>query len=585
MASEHLTDAGASTTIVDRAGFLRLFRQHAASRFSGSIEVRSDAGDGRVFLHQGRIVHAESGSLAGAEAFRRMARWPRSACSLHEDVPAPRVTIVRDLLADPAARVEPPAASAAPRPAAPARRGPERSLLLLAASGVAMLALITVAALVVVRRPAAPPAPAAAPAPRLVLRVGGAKAIAEELAPALARGYLASLGLGDVRVAREGTWHASAEGTKDGERWTVAVRGTSTPEAFDALAAGALDIAMTGRRILPAWQEKAAALGNLSAPGAEHVVGLSGIAVVVNVANPVARLDAAQLAAIFGGTATRWDEVGRPGEPGAPGRPLHVYATAEDMGLTDLFRTLVLGKLPYAEGARRVASLQEMNDAVAADPDGIGFLTLPFVRGTRAVPIAEGDDPPLVPTAFTVATEDYPLTHRLYFYAPPASANPHVHRFLQFVLGPEGQEIVRRSGYVELSVAAERREARPLAPPEYAEATRAARRLTSTFRFEPSSSELDARALADVERVTRWLVDGRVDPRTVRILGFADSQGDRTRNRQLSLARAALVAKAFAQRGIQVGAVHGLGAEVPVASNATEDGRRRNRRVEVWIGE
>jgi phosphate transport system substrate-binding protein len=144
---------------------------------------------------------------------------------------------------------------------------------------------------------------------------------------------------------------------------------------------------------------------------------------------------------------------------------------------------------------------------------------------------------------------------------------------------------VRKSGYVELSVAAERRGARTRAPADYVRLTSGARRLTSTFRFEVNSSDFDARALVDLERVTRYLLDNRVDGGAVRILGFADAQGNPAHNLKLSLARAELVAKALAQRGLTGTSVYGFGSEMPVASNATEEGRRRNRRVEAWVGD
>ena len=54
-------------------------------------------------------------------------------------------------------------------------------------------------------------------------------------------------------------------------------------------------------------------------------------------------------------------------------------------------------------------------------------------------------------------------------------------------------------------------------------------------------------------------------------------------NQQLSLDRATQVAHAFAQRGIVGVTVAGLGSALPVADNSSEEGRRRNRRVEVWI--
>jgi phosphate transport system substrate-binding protein len=286
------------------------------------------------------------------------------------------------------------------------------------------------------------------------------------------------------------------------------------------------------------------------------------------------------LGLIFAGAVTDWSAL-----KGAKGgaSPIHVYAADDKMGLADLFRTLVLEKRPYAAEAKRLGSLQEITDAVALDPQGIGYVTLPFVRGSRAIPVSEGDEPPLVPTAFTLATEDYFLTHRLYFYALPTASNQHLVKFLQFALGPEGQAVVKRSGYVELSVASAPREPPRDAPPAYARMVQGATRLSSTFRFEPGSADFDARALMDLERVTTYLIENRTNGSAVRVMGFADSMGSPAINLGLSQARAQQVEKALAQRGISGVQVEGFGHVLPVASNATKDGRERNRRVEVWV--
>jgi outer membrane protein OmpA-like peptidoglycan-associated protein len=51
----------------------------------------------------------------------------------------------------------------------------------------------------------------------------------------------------------------------------------------------------------------------------------------------------------------------------------------------------------------------------------------------------------------------------------------------------------------------------------------------------------------------------------------------------LSKSRAKAVADQFAPRGLDVGLSTGFGSTLPVASNATEDGRQKNRRVEIWL--
>ena len=67
------------------------------------------------------------------------------------------------------------------------------------------------------------------------------------------------------------------------------------------------------------------------------------------------------------------------------------------------------------------------------------------------------------------------------------------------------------------------------------------------------------------------------------LCGFADSIGTSEANQALSVNRANVVADEFRLRGIVPVVVTGFGAANPVASNKTEEGRQKNRRVEVWL--
>lgn len=74
---------------------------------------------------------------------------------------------------------------------------------------------------------------------------------------------------------------------------------------------------------------------------------------------------------------------------------------------------------------------------------------------------------------------------------------------------------------------------------------------------------------------------------TIRIIGHTDSTGNDQINNPLSFARAGSARDYLTARGVQAGriAIDGRGSHEPIADNASDQGRARNRRVEIFIGE
>lgn len=74
---------------------------------------------------------------------------------------------------------------------------------------------------------------------------------------------------------------------------------------------------------------------------------------------------------------------------------------------------------------------------------------------------------------------------------------------------------------------------------------------------------------------------------TVRIVGHTDNTGSDAINNPLSVERAASTRDYLVARGVLPTrfTIEGRGAYQPVATNDTADGRARNRRVEIFVGE
>ncbi|MCE8010258.1 MULTISPECIES: OmpA family protein [Halomonadaceae] len=102
-----------------------------------------------------------------------------------------------------------------------------------------------------------------------------------------------------------------------------------------------------------------------------------------------------------------------------------------------------------------------------------------------------------------------------------------------------------------------------------------------TFGFDSSELTVQARnALNDVANVLTQYTDTRVN-----IAGHTDSTGSVSYNQRLSERRAESVGNYLAQSGVARNRLYmtGYGPSQPIATNATEEGRAQNRRVEITL--
>jgi phosphate transport system substrate-binding protein len=413
----------------------------------------------------------------------------------------------------------------------------------------------------------------------IVLRLAGSNTIGASLVPALAEAFLRSQGATDVKTTPGAPEEKVVQGVLASEsspsRIAIAAHGSAT--AFSSLADGTCDIGMASRRIKPDEATKLSSLGDMYSPASEHVLGLDGIAVIVNPANSVSVLGKDQIMQIFSGELNDWSQVG------SSHGPIKIYARDDKSGTFDTFKTLVLSGRALAPGAQRFEDSSALSEAVASDPNGIGFIGLPYVHSAKALAVSEKGARALQATRLTVATEDYPLSRRLYLYTPANPANGLTRKFIEFALSKQGQEVVGSAGFVAQNVVPQTQVVAQDAPLDYKQLTEGAERLSLNFRFRTGKSDLDNKAIVDVDRVVTFIADLHYTGNQILLFGFADSTGSREINRTLSLNRAKTVEDQFIPRGLRPGIVRGFGSDLPVASNDTEEGREKNRRVEIWV--
>ncbi len=106
---------------------------------------------------------------------------------------------------------------------------------------------------------------------------------------------------------------------------------------------------------------------------------------------------------------------------------------------------------------------------------------------------------------------------------------------------------------------------------------------TLQIHFTTNSSEIRDYSMVKVNQFADFLLKNRGS--IVTIIGHTDSRGSAELNKSLSYRRANSVVQALIARGISPARIHaeGRGESTPIASNQTEEGRAKNRRIEAIL--
>ena len=417
-----------------------------------------------------------------------------------------------------------------------------------------------------------------APEREVAFRLHGSNTIGEKLAPMLIEGFLQQQGVKDFSWKNIAPLERVLHYQQDNKHYAIELHSHGSSTAFSSLKNKKADIGMASRRIKAKEVKMLSATeGNLNKLGNEHIIGLDGLAVIVNQNNTVKQLTNQTLAKIFSGEINNWSQVG------GNSAPIKLYARDEHSGTWDTFKNLVLKKnnQKLSTNALRLESSSKLSTLVSQNENAIGFIGLNYVLHNKAIAISESKEASAIfPTRFTVGTEDYALSRRLYFYTP-TSASMLIKNFAQYALSNAGQEIVADAGLISQNIKLENIYPLDSAPDKYKEYAKIAKRLSLNFRFDYATKDLDNKGKRDLQRLVSFMEE--YPSKRLVLMGFSDSIGAVTKNALLSLKRAKSVEQALSSRGIPVLAVEGMGEALPIANNNLEAGRKRNRRVEVWL--
>jgi len=366
---------------------------------------------------------------------------------------------------------------------------------------------------------------------------------------------------------------------------------------------GAADLAVMTR---PVSQEENSIFaisgkGDLTDPAHQKIFALDGLVVITSKNNPIRAVSEQDLPKIFSGQLTNWAQIG------GPNANINLYVRDATSGTGVVFNDLVMGPAGAQISTEAVVleTDADVAKAVATDPLGVGITSLADVDNAKVMAIRGTCGIQVPATPFTIKTEEYPLTRRLYTYTVGQDTPAQLSRFLDFLGSNAAQASIARNGFVDLGVSFQSNDEQGLrylsaviptdvemTLPQLRDMTAAllaSDRLSITFRFALGSSQLDVRAKDDIQRLADILATGDFENKELLLIGYTDSIGAGGANTNLSLQRANEVQAALTSI-LPGGSVSGLpiqtlgfGEISPLACNDSPNGRRINRRVEVWL--
>ena len=414
------------------------------------------------------------------------------------------------------------------------------------------------------------------------LTIHGSNTIGSGLVPELAKAFLEEqLEADEVKIenTREPV-EKLVTGRGRFRRLAIETHGYGSSTGFKCIIQNQCDIGMSSRKIKRS--EKTRILREFNAQNFsndfETTIAIDGVAIIVHKDNPIEELSLKQLAGIFSGKIKNWEKI-----TNQISGKINLYVRDDISGTREVFVEKALNGKKISSNAENFEDSTQLSNRVANDRQGIGFISQNYIENAKPIKIFDNGTKPLLPDKCFMVTEEYLLSRRLYLYLPEwwrKNENERYIRsrnFVNFSLSPEGQKIVESQDFVPVANLEQDINSCSISDDKKAV------RIPVTLFFKVNTNQLDSKGEQDIARIVKLLQKPDFQDKDVIVRGFADNRGSEELNLKLSLERAEYVANLLRDKGVTPKSVRGFGEENPIASNESEKGRQKNRRVEIWL--
>jgi phosphate transport system substrate-binding protein len=238
-----------------------------------------------------------------------------------------------------------------------------------------------------------------------------------------------------------------------GQRWAevyikknpgsrIQVTGGGSGTGIAALINGTTDICESSRPMKE--KEKEDLKTKTGKEVVEIPVAVDGLAIYLNVSNPVKELTLDQIKQIYTGRITNWKEVG------GNDTKIILYSRENNSGTYAYFKEHVLQNVDFHPAAQTLPGTAAVTNAVSKDPKAIGYGGIAYAKGIHHVQVKkDASSPAIEPSMENVLSAKYPISRFLYWYVAEQPSGE-IKKLVDWVLGDEGQKLVEAVGYYPL---------------------------------------------------------------------------------------------------------------------------------------
>ncbi len=171
------------------------------------------------------------------------------------------------------------------------------------------------------------------------------------------------------------------------------------------------------------------------------VVAIDGIAIIVNTENPVSDLTIEQIAGLYKGEITNWNEVG------GNDSPVVLIGREAASGTRDGFEAITDTE-DVCKYAQELTSTGDVVQTVASNPNAIGYASLASVKETVKAISVEG----VTPTTETIQSGTYKVQRNFVFVTKKdAELSETAKAFFDFATSGAADELIIKAGAVPVA--------------------------------------------------------------------------------------------------------------------------------------